>query len=693
MDKLMKYIRAHPEYNVDIFYSTPSIYVDYVHKYAEQNNIVWSVKTDDFFPYADQPHAFWTGYFTSRAALKNYVRTRSSILHATEKMHVTASGTLSDSVNTPSFYERIDKLAQAMGVAQHHDAVAGTEKQHVADDYAERLSIGTVAAVDAMSELVTDLLTAGLPNPATPPSFQYCEFLNVSLCSPLQAVSGGMSVPVVVYNPLGWNRTENYRLPVPISNVEVVLASGQRVPSQVYPNGDIKGVFTLAFSVQLPPMGYTSFVVRRIGTTRDFATYHEPTAPYVTLENQYLKVQFDSATGRLASILQKTNNQLLTVDQGLVWYNASAGNNNLSGQTSGAYIFRPNRTDTFNLTQGNVASLSFMNGSFVQEVRQAWTSWAYQTVRLYANSPHLELEHTVGPIDISDNLGKEVVTRYSTRLATQSVWYTDSEGQEMQYRKRNYRPTWPLNVTEPVAGNYYPMNTASYIQDSNANLRLTLINDRSQGCASINDGQIEVMVQRRLLYDDGRGVGEPLNESLPIRTVHKVIVDRPAVSARQQRTGSLLLNNPSVLLSGVGWKGNAAQWFNSFNTDFTPLVNQLPPNVHLLTLRAIPTSDNDVLLRLNHIFAVGEDTQYSQPVKVDIGQLFNNLRVTNLVEMTLSGNLPKSQEKRLQWQTASVEGVEAEGEEEYVPTPLAGTVVELKPMEIRTFVVRFMQTR
>lgn len=29
-----------------------------------------------------------------------------------------------------------------MGVAQHHDAVSGTSKQHVADDYAKRLAIG-----------------------------------------------------------------------------------------------------------------------------------------------------------------------------------------------------------------------------------------------------------------------------------------------------------------------------------------------------------------------------------------------------------------------------------------------------------------------------------------------------------------------------------------------------------------------
>lgn len=34
-----------------------------------------------------------------------------------------------------------------MGIVQHHDAVSGTEKQHVADDYALRLSDGIDAAI------------------------------------------------------------------------------------------------------------------------------------------------------------------------------------------------------------------------------------------------------------------------------------------------------------------------------------------------------------------------------------------------------------------------------------------------------------------------------------------------------------------------------------------------------------------
>lgn len=33
-------------------------------------------------------------------------------------------------------------MADALAIAQHHDAVTGTEKQHVANDYAKRLSLG-----------------------------------------------------------------------------------------------------------------------------------------------------------------------------------------------------------------------------------------------------------------------------------------------------------------------------------------------------------------------------------------------------------------------------------------------------------------------------------------------------------------------------------------------------------------------
>lgn len=40
-------------------YSTPSRYLEAVNK----ADLSWTVKTDDFFPYADGPDAFWTGIY------------------------------------------------------------------------------------------------------------------------------------------------------------------------------------------------------------------------------------------------------------------------------------------------------------------------------------------------------------------------------------------------------------------------------------------------------------------------------------------------------------------------------------------------------------------------------------------------------------------------------------------------------
>ncbi len=50
-----------------------------------------------------------------------------------------------------------------MGVAQHHDAVTGTEKQHVADDYARMLYEGIedcdVVMASSLNNLISGLLT------------------------------------------------------------------------------------------------------------------------------------------------------------------------------------------------------------------------------------------------------------------------------------------------------------------------------------------------------------------------------------------------------------------------------------------------------------------------------------------------------------------------------------------------------
>jgi lysosomal alpha-mannosidase len=99
------------------------------------------------------------------------------------------------------------------------------------------------------------------------------------------------------------------------------------------------------------------------------------------------------------------------------------------------------------------------------------------------------------------NIGKEVVSRFTTDLQTDGLFYTDSNGRELLERKRNYRPTWNLDLTEPESGNYYPVTSKILIRDTTRQQEVAVLNDRSQGGSSLNDGQVELMVR---LYRPGR---------------------------------------------------------------------------------------------------------------------------------------------------------------------------------------------
>lgn len=133
-DKLLKYINARPELGVNIIYSTPDDYIEAIQK----EKATYPTKTDDFFPYADQSHSFWTGYFTSRVALKGFVRDFGKYVQ-TVRRHISELKMTNTSDLVRSSPKQIEStiigMEMAMGILQHHDAVAGTAKQKVTDDY------------------------------------------------------------------------------------------------------------------------------------------------------------------------------------------------------------------------------------------------------------------------------------------------------------------------------------------------------------------------------------------------------------------------------------------------------------------------------------------------------------------------------------------------------------------------------
>ena len=79
----------------------------------------------------------------------------------------------------------------------------------------------------------------------------------------------------------------------------------------------------------------------------------------------------------------------------------------------------------------------------------------------------------------------------------QQNFYTGSNGCNFIERVRDYRKDWRLEVNQPVDGNYYPINLGIYRRDKSK--ELTILLDRVVLGSNMIDGQLELMIHRRLM--------------------------------------------------------------------------------------------------------------------------------------------------------------------------------------------------
>ncbi|KAK4603124.1 hypothetical protein RGQ29_011909 [Quercus rubra] len=705
MDKLIHYVNE--DGRVNALYSTPSIYTDA--KYATDES--WPTKTDDFFPYADSANGYWTGYFTSRPALKRYVRIMSGYYLAARQLEF-FEGRSNSGPNT-------DSLADALAIAQHHDAVTGTEKQHVANDYAKRLSIGYTEAEElvtsSLSRLAQSTSNTGCKNPTL--KFQQCPLLNISYCPGSEVdLSQGKKLVVVVYNSLGWKRNDVIQIPVINENVTVYDYEGREIESQLLPTAsayvDLRNYYVraylgqsptetpkylLAFSVSVPPLGFSTYTISSAkkpgtGSTRSSVHRFQNSKKYTVEVGQgNLKLTFSTDQGKMINYVNSRSLVEESVEQSYSYYSGYNGSDK-DPQNSGAYVFRPN--GTFPIKPEGQVALTVLRGPVVEEVHQQINPWIYQTTRLHNGKEHAEVEFIVGPIPIDDGIGKEVATQITTSMVTNKTFYSDSNGRDFIKRIRDYRTDWDLEVNQPVAGNYYPINLGIYMQDNEK--EFSILVDRSLGGSSIVDGQIELMLHRRLLLDDSKGVAEALNETvcvlnkctgLTIQGKFYFRFDPLGEGAKWRRTFGQEIYSPLLLAfaeqdGDTGMSSHVAS-FSGIDSSYS-----LPDNVALITLQEL--DDGKVLLRLAHLYEIGEDKNLSVMTSVELKKLFPGKKIGKVTETNLSANQERTEmeKKRLVWK---VEGSSRE-ENKVVrggPVDPDKLVVELAPMEIRTFVIDF----
>lgn len=839
LDQLVDEIQSNQaKYKINLVYSTPSCYLKNIHK---QTHITWPVKLDDFFPYADSHNSYWTGYYTSRPGLKYQIVTGNNFLQAAKQLSVLANPyTNQDAVN------ELEHLQETLGILQHHDAVTGTCKQFVSDDYSRMLAnamkkahhslVTSVAKIIEHNNHVRQFSTSQQQQQQQQQMSPidafimkgehiFCSSLNASHCQISEKLDRFEKLLIHVYNPA--SHTVQHYVQIPVRDGRYIVretgSSANQVTSQQIPipppvlrltsiesrqdygiiDPEVSKEFI--FAAILPPLSMATYLIEKasglssrspsslLGMSNAQLGYNlysghsnqrissgsssinnllrrlnapEPNnnniirrelvsssgQNEVLFGNSRISGVIDSESGLLSGI-QFSDGRRLPFKQNFFYYDADAKFR--PEKISGAYIFNP--MDRGPQRVSTRAEVEIIRGPVVEEVHQVFSPWCSQVIRIYRHSDYIEFHWLVGPIPIQSDInnmnmqanfnpvtdnGREIISLYETDMKTNGTFFTDSNGRETIRRIRDHRSDYRLFTTEHTASNYYPITSWIFIRDYDRNLQLSILPDRPQGGSSIRDGQVELMLHRRLLQDDGLGMEEPLNEpgidrrGLIIRGKHYLLVgpiDSVIRSTRQLSKqlhmhpiqwfqappASMDLGIPTLGTSNGGnilaSAGTQLTSNGETATNLTPLSNQLiqnrfkfsglrdylPKMINLLSLES--WDQDNVLIRLEHIFEINEDADYSRPVQLSLRRMFRNIKIIKVREMTLDGiqDIEVARTNRLRFQTSTNPYKNYTDElgdfvnMDYVSHLIEGSqngedlfIVEMRPMEIRTFLVQ-----
>merc|ERR1740128_318057 len=210
---------------------------------------------------------------------------------------------------------------------------------------------------------------------------------------------------------------------------------------------------------------------------------------------------------------------------------------------SGAYLFQPDANahePNIDVLKDARPQIFIISGAVMSEISVVYDLLVHSTILFHKSNSILEdliwMESTLdmGPapayreheffIRFKSNLrnfhkkAKKSSSSSSSRNSSASAsteFFTDQNG--FQMTRRVY-----VNSVG-VEANYYPVTTSAFIQDRLQ--RLNILVASSSGLTSPRAGWIEFMIDRRTIYDDGRGMGEGMSDNLPTVTPFILILE------------------------------------------------------------------------------------------------------------------------------------------------------------------------
>jgi len=531
--RLFNHMNSKAEWNVHARFGTVKDYFEEVKiamaKLGDRENSPGKFLslTGDFFPYTDRNDEFWTGYFSTRPFTKGLSRDLEVYLRSAEILHSLAVG-----LDRNGLYQRSSSNDQliisrrSLALFQHHDGITGTSKFWVAEDYEKRLEHGLQASKNVIRSAVGFILSN---KTSSDQPVNVLDPLSVRMLSPNEHLIhvSHAGVRLQVFNNVAHRRHELIHLIVNHQHVVVVDHKGLPLVSQIMPvpvessDEEDRASFMLSFAAELPPLSVAAFDIQPSGNlsvggsqTANSTSYivsRSTKQPDIVVENDYMKAAFSLKTGLLKTLhMKEMDNAVLSSLQFLFY----------TGHHSGAYIFAP-AGPAEDYSEKEKISMKVFSGPLFTEVRlvRAFvTHWARIVHCDCLLAAAIELNTVVDLTAIDD---KELILRLTSDVQSGSTFYTDQNGFNMMRRQRF--------STFPVEANYYPATSAVFVEDDQ--LRLSLLLLQPSGVTSQTEGSLEVMLDRRLQYDDNRGLGEGILDNKRVFFRHYLLLESAALKS------------------------------------------------------------------------------------------------------------------------------------------------------------------
>ncbi|EDV93140.1 alpha-mannosidase 2 [Drosophila grimshawi] len=537
-EKLFEHINGNPHFNVEAQFGTLGEYFEAVHQSGQAE---FPSLSGDFFTYADRADNYWSGYFTSRPYHKRMDRVLMHYLRAAEMLHAWQPW---DSM--AGFNAKLEQARRELSLFQHHDGITGTAKTHVVQDYEKRLVEALKSCQFVMQQAVYRLLTK--PSIYSPDfNFHYftlddSRWPGVGVEESRTTIILGDELPtkhVVLHNTVPHWREQLVDFYVSSPFVSVSDLAGNAVEAQlspvwswhhdtisktVNPQGSTTK-YRIIFKARVPPMGLATYVL----TVARSKPAHTSYATHLLLNGSPVSVNLgqypeDAKFGehREFSLRVGTGPTLAFSEHGLLKSMQLSADTapvpahlkflkygtRVHGDKSGAYLFLPNGPAT--AIVGNPPVVLVSEGKLESYVSVGLPHVIHQTV-LRGDAP--EIRNLVD-IGVADNT--EIVMRLQTHIDSGTTFYTDLNGLQLIQRRRFEKL--------PLQGNYYPVPTAIFIED--ANMRLTLLTGQPLGGSSLESGELELMQDRRLAFDDHRGLEQAVLDNKPVLHIYRLVLER-----------------------------------------------------------------------------------------------------------------------------------------------------------------------